>query len=91
MTKFLAITVILLAACGCSSVNGGSRYSNALNLQEERMTRTEQHILRLYYFQAHAECFTRYNYCRLSKSDKECWTPHEQCVINVDKQYRGKI
>ena len=89
MTKLLILIAITMA-CGCSSVNGGYR-SNTAQLQEDRMLRIEEQINRLYYFQAHNECFTRYNYCRLSKSDKECWTPHEQCVINVDKQYRGKI
>lgn len=89
MTKIFIIVAITVI-CGCSSVNGGYR-SNTTQLQEDRMLRIEEQINRLYYFQAHGECFTRYNYCRLSKGDKECWAPHEQCVINVDKQYRGKI
>ena len=85
MIKMMSIA-LFLAACGCSSVNG-----DTTQLQNERLKRLEDSVVRLYYFQAHSECFTRYNFCRINKSEKECWAPHEQCVINVDKQYVGKI
>ena len=83
--RFILLSVL---AYGCSSV---SAVPVSEELHEKRLAQIEQHILRLYYFQAHNECFTKYNHCRLSKNDKDCWTPHEQCVINVDKQYAGKI
>lgn len=83
------LVVVICTLTSCATRSGVSRAS-AEQFNYEKIKVLEDQLNRLYYFQAHDSCFTHYAVC-MGEKGKECFKKHEQCIIQVDRQYRGKI
>jgi hypothetical protein len=73
--------MLVMLLGGCITANQGITKKQHYNLQDQDYRQT--------FLMNMNTCFISYNTCRVRKqsSPRQCWTAHEKCVINTNKQY----
>ncbi len=77
--------LLLLTLVGCATAPK-KRESDPEMTMEDVRRKLNQHD----YFIDHDKCFISYAVClgEKKKTDKQCWTTHENCVVSIYRQYK---